>query len=372
MAGKPRNRVGEVYSDGDTSITIISISDKREKSGSACWNGLCGCGQMRYDIPGSHLFHGNRKSRNSVTSCHKCAMGKQSTASTRQHAAMEEKRLKIADQKRSKLGRKVPEEWLNLPRSSAEGIALGNTQFFTGQPCTKGHLSPRKSSDGGCMECARLERASRAATPEGKAASRAYSAARWADPEKRKKLQRGRALWAETAAGKASLKSSYKSFYDNNKERINPVKQQRLAERYKEEEAYRIRKNLSRRIVLALKSQNTTKDKTTIELTGCDLNFLVAFIESQFEDWMNWDNHGNWHIDHLRPCASFDLSKPEQQSVCFNFRNLQPLEGHENMKKRDSYEPHHEVEWEGRMRELGYDGELFLLFEEGSGGLAGS
>ena len=34
--------------------------------------------------------------------------------------------------------------------------------------------------------------------------------------------------------------------------------------------------------------------------------------------------------------------------------------------------PHHEVEWAGQMRELGYDGELFLLFEEGSGGLAGS
>ena len=42
-----------------------------------------------------------------------------------------------------------------------------------------------------------------------------------------------------------------------------------------------------------------------------------------------------------------------------------------NLDKKDIYEPHHEVEWARRMRELGYDGELFLLFEEGRGGLYG-
>ena len=45
--------------------------------------------------------------------------------------------------------------------------------------------------------------------------------------------------------------------------------------------------------------------------------------------------------------------------------------GPENVYKNDEYEPHHEVEWARRMRELGYDGELFLLFEEGRGGLYG-
>ena len=56
MAGKPRDRVGQVYSDGETSITITSISDRRGKSGEAYWNGQCSCGKMRYEIPGSHLF----------------------------------------------------------------------------------------------------------------------------------------------------------------------------------------------------------------------------------------------------------------------------------------------------------------------------
>ncbi len=57
---------------------------------------------------------------------------------------------------------------------------------------------------------------------------------------------------------------------------------------------------------------------------------------------MSWENYGKgdngrgmqeWHIDHIKPCASFDLSKPEQQKLCFNYTNLQPLWAEENMKK---------------------------------------
>jgi hypothetical protein len=53
---------------------------------------------------------------------------------------------------------------------------------------------------------------------------------------------------------------------------------------------------------------------------------------------MNWDNYGfyGWHIDHIRPCASFDLSKPSEQRKCFNYTNLQPLWATENWGKRDS------------------------------------
>ena len=48
-----------------------------------------------------------------------------------------------------------------------------------------------------------------------------------------------------------------------------------------------------------------------------------------------------------------------------------PLWGSENMSKNDQYEPVDEVEWASLMRELGYEGEVFLLFEEGRGGLYG-
>jgi hypothetical protein len=50
---------------------------------------------------------------------------------------------------------------------------------------------------------------------------------------------------------------------------------------------------------------------------------------------MTWENHGKWHIDHIKPCASFDLSIPEQQKLCFNFSNLQPLWQRDNLCKKD-------------------------------------
>ena len=50
---------------------------------------------------------------------------------------------------------------------------------------------------------------------------------------------------------------------------------------------------------------------------------------------MSWDNYGDWHIDHIIPCAAFDLTDIEQQKKCFNYKNLQPLWAEENLKKLD-------------------------------------
>jgi len=48
---------------------------------------------------------------------------------------------------------------------------------------------------------------------------------------------------------------------------------------------------------------------------------------------MSWANRNMWHIDHIVPCARFDLTDPEQQKACFNWKNLQPLWAMENIKK---------------------------------------
>ena len=135
-------------------------------------------------------------------------------------------------------------------------------------------------------------------------------------------------------------------------------------ERTKSDPVFRLRRNLGSRIYQALKYHKTVKTRNTMNLVGCDLQSFVDFIEAQFEEWMSWENMGDWHVDHVRPCASFDLSVPEQQSVCFNWRNLQPLDGDENYEKRDGYTPADEEAWIERMQALGYEGELFLRYEE--------
>jgi hypothetical protein len=48
-----------------------------------------------------------------------------------------------------------------------------------------------------------------------------------------------------------------------------------------------------------------------MELIGCDVDFLKDYISKMFTEGMTWENYGEWHLDHIRPCSSFDLSDPE-------------------------------------------------------------
>lgn len=78
------------------------------------------------------------------------------------------------------------------------------------------------------------------------------------------------------------------------------------------------------------------KSKKSLSLTGCaNWNELKTYIESKFLDGMTWENYGEWHIDHIIPCASFDLTVEEEQKKCFHYSNLQPLWAIDNIKKGD-------------------------------------
>lgn len=93
---------------------------------------------------------------------------------------------------------------------------------------------------------------------------------------------------------------------------------------------------ISRKIRYALDYYaNKKKEMPTEHLTGCPIIALIQWIESQFENGMTWYNYGKfgWHIDHVKPCAAFDLSDIEQQKQCFHYTNLQPLWCKENLSK---------------------------------------
>lgn len=106
-------------------------------------------------------------------------------------------------------------------------------------------------------------------------------------------------------------------------------------ERVKNDPEFLARKRLRTRIIMALKRQCTSKSKRTHELIGCTITELRTHIEKQFKPgitWDNWTKYG-WHIDHIKPCDSFDLTDIEQQKVCFHYTNLQPLWCKENWSK---------------------------------------
>lgn len=79
---------------------------------------------------------------------------------------------------------------------------------------------------------------------------------------------------------------------------------------------------------------------TALSLLGCSLSDFVAYLTSRFKPGMSWSNYGlhGWHIDHIRPCASFDLSVESQRQECFHYKNMQPLWASENLSKHAHYE----------------------------------
>ena len=91
--------------------------------------------------------------------------------------------------------------------------------------------------------------------------------------------------------------------------------------------------NLYRRIHCALQRSRSNRSTRYINLIGCSFAYLRGYLEAQFQPGMNWGNYGEWHVDHITPCAEFDLAVPAEQRACFHFTNLQPLWAEENMRK---------------------------------------
>lgn len=112
----------------------------------------------------------------------------------------------------------------------------------------------------------------------------------------------------------------------------------RFRERKKTDIDFRIRKAYSSRIRRALSFTGRKKAGITVELLGCSIKEFRNHLEIRFKPNMSWDNYGQWHIDHVKPCSAFDLTKEDQQRECFHFSNLQPLWANENANKSSWYD----------------------------------
>jgi hypothetical protein len=106
--------------------------------------------------------------------------------------------------------------------------------------------------------------------------------------------------------------------------------------RYDTDPAFRLVKCMRATMTRAFKRLAAGRKKScTEQLLGCTFEQLRLHIQSQFKPGMAWNNYGyrGWHVDHIKPLASFDLFDPEQQKAAFSYKNLQPLWGKENMQK---------------------------------------
>ena len=130
-------------------------------------------------------------------------------------------------------------------------------------------------------------------------------------------------------------KKELKKYQEEHKEEITEYINKYCIKRRKIDINFKILGNLRTRIRAVLKGK--CKSLSTMILIGCEIDYLLYHLQSQFTKGMDWDNHGEWHIDHIRPCASFDLSKESEQHKCFNYKNLQPLWAKDNLSKGAKY-----------------------------------
>ena len=123
------------------------------------------------------------------------------------------------------------------------------------------------------------------------------------------------------------------------------LKRQQNREEYNRLQCEYRKNSPNRRIASNLRSNigkyclRKSKSGSLSTLMGCESSFLKSWLESQFKEGMTWDNYGKkgWHIDHIRPCSSYDLTDWRQQMVCFHYTNLQPMFAKDNQAKADKY-----------------------------------
>ena len=126
---------------------------------------------------------------------------------------------------------------------------------------------------------------------------------------------------------KAKLRKQRLDYYKNNKDRINKY----YINWRRNNIQRKIADNLRNRLYAAVK--NKYKAGSAVSDLGISIDGFIDYFESKFKTGMMWENHGEWHIDHIRPLSSFDLTDREQFIKACHYTNLQPLWAAENIKK---------------------------------------
>jgi len=197
-----------------------------------------------------------------------------------------------------------------------QALELGLKRYFTGEPCKNGHVDERFVSNFRCYTCLR----ELSKTPEYQQRANARMKQVRATPE-----------------GKAARAVSRRKHYEANREQCIEIAMATYRRRIAEDPSFRLKERLRTRVKLALTGKRRSAPYE--KLLGASVEYVRSHLESQWQEGMSWENYSleGWHVDHIRPVASFDLADPDQQRECFHYSNLQPLWANENRAKSDSW-----------------------------------
>jgi len=154
------------------------------------------------------------------------------------------------------------------------------------------------------------------------------------DPVLREKIHQLLLCWRRSH--KEQTNATCSKWHKENRDKIAP-RRNRDYHLHKHDPIFKMIKMQRSRVYKTLKRNNIPKDEPTIILLGCSAVQLKEYLAGKFKEGMTWENHGRlgWHVDHIKPLASFDFRDESQIMVAFHYTNLQPLWWYENLKKGD-------------------------------------
>ena len=116
---------------------------------------------------------------------------------------------------------------------------------------------------------------------------------------------------------------------EKNKEYL-PIRKEKIKQRRLIDNNFRISEALRSKFHKFIKGRKTSISN----YLGCDLNFYIKWIESNFIDTMSWDNYGKeWDMDHVIPTSILNFSIEKNIKFCYNWTNFRPLKKSDNMSK---------------------------------------
>jgi hypothetical protein len=136
----------------------------------------------------------------------------------------------------------------------------------------------------------------------------------------------------EYRKNRSHIKKDYdRKYREKNRERLNRIKREYRKNKRNQDPVFRLKGRIRARLLYAIKSKNYDKKYSTIEYLGCSYKFYKDYLQNRFKDGMSWDNHGEWHIDHIIPLSSANTE--EELIKLFHYTNTQPLWASENQSK---------------------------------------
>ena len=147
---------------------------------------------------------------------------------------------------------------------------------------------------------------------------------RWVNKNKEKVVSY-RKEWLEKNS--EHRKNYMKEYRERNVNKIREQKRKYEKDRKDNDPFYKLCCYTRTAVYTCLKERSVDKYSNTFDMLPYTLEELISHLENNFTEGMAWENYGEWHVDHIKPMASFTFDSVDDESFneCWSLSNLQPL-----------------------------------------------